>query len=120
MLRRRLHLCKLVATIAAKHVVIPGSPSPPPPPPPPPPLDALRQQKKALRTLVRRQLRALPPLAKQQEDEAIQKHVLAADWFRNSQRVCAYVSCARLQEVETSKIMACLLQRQHEFPGVSE
>jgi 5-formyltetrahydrofolate cyclo-ligase len=53
-------------------------------------------------------------------DEAIQKHVLAADWFRNSQRVCAYVSCARLQEVETSKIMACLLQRQHEFPGVSE
>jgi 5-formyltetrahydrofolate cyclo-ligase len=53
-------------------------------------------------------------------DEAIQKHVLAADWFINSLRVCAYVSCAKLQEVETSKIMACLLQRQHEFPGVSE
>jgi len=53
-------------------------------------------------------------------DEEIQKHVLAADWFRNSQRVCAYMSCARLQEVETSKIMAYLLQQQHEFPGVSE
>jgi 5-formyltetrahydrofolate cyclo-ligase len=114
MLTRRLHLCKLIATIAATHAVIPGSP--PPPPAPAPALDALRQQKKALRTLVRRQLRALPPLAKQQEDEAIQKHVLAADWFRNSQRVCAYMSCARLQEVETSKIMAYLLQQQHEFP----
>ncbi len=53
-------------------------------------------------------------------DEAIQKHVLATDWFRNSQRVCAYVSCASLREVETSKIVAYLLQRQHEFPGMSE
>ncbi|KAH9550052.1 hypothetical protein CY35_10G053000 [Sphagnum magellanicum] len=101
---RLLHLKNKVATMATH--VIPGSA----------PLDAVRQQKKALRTLVRRQLRALPPLAKQQEDEAIQKHVLATDWFRNSQRVCAYVSCASLREVETSKIMAYLLQRQHEFP----
>jgi hypothetical protein len=52
---RLLHLTNKVATMATH--VIPGSP----------PLDAVRQQKKALRTLVRRQLRALPPLAKQQE-----------------------------------------------------
>jgi hypothetical protein len=52
---RLLHLKNKVATMATH--VISGSP----------PLDAVRQQKKALRTLVRRQLRALPPLAKQEE-----------------------------------------------------
>lgn len=75
-------------------------------------MDTLRQQKKALRTIVRRELRNFSPDTKRQEDEAIQKHVLSADWYQNSKRICAYVSCASLREVETSHIMSDLLEKQ--------
>ena len=127
-------------------------------------LDAIRQQKKALRTIVRRQLRNLSPDVKHQEgkppslitlfstasscgelaidnfqrwpsywwiscilhrptvrscwfeiglskmwgksaDEEIQKHILAANWYQKSKRICAYVSCSSLREVDTSYIM---------------
>jgi len=81
-------------------------------------LDAIRQQKKALRTIVRRQLRNLSPDVKHQEDEEIQKHILAADWYQNSKRICAYVSCSTLREVDTSYIMADLLGKQQQDSGM--
>ena len=43
-------------------------------------------------------------------DEAIQSIVLEAPWFKSSQGLCAYISCAALREVDTSKVLAEILQ----------
>ena len=51
-------------------------------------------------------------------DEAIQKLILSADWYQNSKRICAYVSCASLREVDTSHIMTDLLEKQRRTEGV--
>lgn len=36
--------------------------------------------------------------------------MLEAPWFKSSQRLCAYISCAALREVDTSKVLAEILQ----------
>lgn len=42
-------------------------------------------------------------------DDAIQNIVLEAPWFKSSKRLCAYISCAALREVDTSKMLSAIL-----------
>lgn len=42
-------------------------------------------------------------------DEAIQNLVLEAPWFKSCRRLCAYISCSALREVETSKLLSEIL-----------
>lgn len=42
-------------------------------------------------------------------DDAIQRIVLEAPWFKSSRRVCAYVSCDPLREVDTSMILSGIM-----------
>jgi hypothetical protein len=42
-------------------------------------------------------------------DLAIQSTILNSSWFKASKRLCAYISCYRLREVDTSKILAEVL-----------
>ncbi|KAF8037210.1 hypothetical protein BT93_B0194 [Corymbia citriodora subsp. variegata] len=73
-------------------------------------LESIFKQKKILRTKVRRALKSMDPLQRSQEDEKIQSLVLDAPWFKSSQRLCAYISCSALREVDTSKILSRILQ----------
>lgn len=73
-------------------------------------LESIFKQKKILRTKVRRALKSMDPLQRSQEDETIQSLVLDAPWFKSSQRLCAYISCSSLREVDTSKILSRILQ----------
>ncbi|KAL2652510.1 hypothetical protein R1flu_020638 [Riccia fluitans] len=75
-----------------------------------PAVELLRQQKKALRLAMKRTLRNFPLESRLEEDKAIQKHVLSADWFAQSRSLCAYLSCAALREVDTNQIVASILQ----------
>ncbi|KAG6412252.1 hypothetical protein SASPL_124925 [Salvia splendens] len=56
------------------------------------PLEALFKEKKALRS------------------RAIQRVVLEAPWFKSCTRLCAYISCAALREVDTSKVLSEILK----------
>ncbi|KAL3684324.1 hypothetical protein R1sor_002346 [Riccia sorocarpa] len=78
-------------------------------------VELLRQKKKELRSSMKLTLRKFPLESRQEEDAAIQKHVLSADWFEQSRRFCAYLSCAKLREVDTTQIVASILQ-----PNASE
>ncbi|KAF8664248.1 hypothetical protein HU200_054790 [Digitaria exilis] len=70
---------------------------------------AVADQKRALRTEVRKALKALSPDQRASEDLAIQTTILESSWFKESKRLCAYISCRQLREVDTSKILAeCL------------
>ncbi|XP_038692719.1 5-formyltetrahydrofolate cyclo-ligase, mitochondrial isoform X2 [Tripterygium wilfordii] len=69
-------------------------------------LDALFQQKRSLRSRLRKQLKNMDPIQRSQEDNAIQNIVLEAPWFRASESMCAYISCASLREVDTSRIVS--------------
>ncbi|OWM90459.1 hypothetical protein CDL15_Pgr014762 [Punica granatum] len=73
-------------------------------------LEAIFKEKRILRSKVRKSLRSMDPLQRSQEDDAIQRIVLDAPWFRSSQRLCAYISCSALREVDTSKILSEILQ----------
>lgn len=42
-------------------------------------------------------------------DDEIQRLVLDAPWFKSCQRLCAYISCSALREVDTSKVLAEIL-----------
>lgn len=42
-------------------------------------------------------------------DIAIQNIVLEAPWFRSCQRLCAYISCSALREVDTSILLSEIL-----------
>ncbi|KAL6656846.1 hypothetical protein ACP70R_004626 [Stipagrostis hirtigluma subsp. patula] len=66
---------------------------------------AVADQKRALRAEVRRALKALSPDQRASEDLAIQSTILNSSWFKESKRLCAYISCAQLREVDTSKIL---------------
>ncbi|CAI9112442.1 OLC1v1012894C3 [Oldenlandia corymbosa var. corymbosa] len=68
-------------------------------------LGTIINQKKALRTKVRRALRSMDPNLRSQEDEAIQNLVLQAPWFKFCESLCAYISCSALREVDTSKLL---------------
>ncbi|KAL5994497.1 hypothetical protein ACLOJK_024550 [Asimina triloba] len=72
-------------------------------------LDAVFQQKRALRSKIRKDLKAMSPEQKREEDIAIQNIVLEAPWFKSSSRLCAYISCDALREVQTSKILSEVL-----------
>lgn len=43
-------------------------------------------------------------------DNAIQSNVLESPWFQSSRRLCAYISCSALREVDTSKLLSEILQ----------
>lgn len=42
-------------------------------------------------------------------DQAIQNAILNSSWFKESKRLCAYISCAQLREVDTSKVLSEVL-----------
>ncbi|KAK6123441.1 hypothetical protein DH2020_042823 [Rehmannia glutinosa] len=42
--------------------------------------------------------------------DAIQKIVLEAPWFKSCRRLCAYISCGALREVDTSKVLSEILK----------
>nr|XP_016474363.1 PREDICTED: 5-formyltetrahydrofolate cyclo-ligase, mitochondrial-like [Nicotiana tabacum] len=74
-------------------------------------LDTIFKQKKALRSVVKRDLKSMDPTLRSQQDEAIQRIVLEAPWFNASKRLCAYISCSALREVDTSQILSHILQK---------
>jgi len=69
------------------------------------------QKKRALRSRVRKELKALDPIQRQQEDEAVQDLVLEAPWFKSCNQLCAYISCEGLREVNTSRIVSKILDK---------
>jgi hypothetical protein len=42
-------------------------------------------------------------------DLAIQSNIMNSSWFKASKRLCAYISCAQLREVDTTKILTEVL-----------
>ncbi|CAH9140608.1 unnamed protein product, partial [Cuscuta epithymum] len=75
-------------------------------------LDAVFAQKKALRSKLKKDLKSMDPSLRSQEDEEIQNAILKAPWFRDCKRLCAYISCSALREVDTSTILSEILQTQ--------
>ncbi|GLT66518.1 hypothetical protein SLA2020_388780 [Shorea laevis] len=73
-------------------------------------LDAVFKQKRALRSRVRKALKAMDPALRSQEDSDIQSTVLKSPWFQSSTGLCAYISCSALREVDTSKLLSEILQ----------
>ncbi|CAI8596367.1 unnamed protein product [Vicia faba] len=73
-------------------------------------LDAIFKQKRTLRTQVRKTLKAIDPSLRSQQDNAIQDLILGAPWFKSSLRLCAYISCSSLREVDTFKLLSHILQ----------
>ncbi|XP_008239679.1 PREDICTED: 5-formyltetrahydrofolate cyclo-ligase, mitochondrial-like [Prunus mume] len=73
-------------------------------------LDGIFKQKRILRSKVRKALKAMDPTLRSHEDNAIQSIVLEAPWFRSSQRLCAYICCSALREVDTSNVLSAILQ----------
>ncbi|KAJ3674584.1 hypothetical protein LUZ60_005200 [Juncus effusus] len=69
----------------------------------------VQEQKKAVRSDIRRTLKALSPSQRSEQDLAVQNAILNSAWFKSSKRVCAYISCESLREVDTSKILAEIL-----------
>lgn len=78
---------------------------------------AVADEKRAVRSEVRRALKALSPDQRASEDLAIQSNILNSSWFKASKRLCAYISCAQLREVDTSKILAEVLSQNSEHDG---
>ncbi|XP_021310289.1 5-formyltetrahydrofolate cyclo-ligase, mitochondrial isoform X2 [Sorghum bicolor] len=77
---------------------------------------AVADQKRALRADVRRALKALSPDQRASEDLAIQTTIMDSSWFKASKRLCAYISCKQLREVDTSKILEeCLSSNPEEL-----
>ncbi|XP_021761722.1 5-formyltetrahydrofolate cyclo-ligase, mitochondrial-like [Chenopodium quinoa] len=73
-------------------------------------LDPIFKQKRLIRSKVRKSLKEMDPSHRAMEDDAIQRLVLDAPWFKSSKRLCAYISCRALREVDTSKVLAKILQ----------
>ncbi|XP_047068619.1 5-formyltetrahydrofolate cyclo-ligase, mitochondrial-like [Lolium rigidum] len=78
---------------------------------------AVADQKRAVRSEVRRALKALSPDQRASEDLAIQSNIMNSSWFKASKRLCAYISCAQLREVDTTKILAEVLSPNSEHDG---
>ncbi|CAM0906456.1 unnamed protein product [Alopecurus aequalis] len=78
---------------------------------------AVADQKRAVRSDVRRALKALSPDQRASEDLAIQSNILNSSWFKASKRLCAYISCAQLREADTTKILAEVLSPDAEHDG---
>ncbi|KAK6924924.1 5-formyltetrahydrofolate cyclo-ligase [Dillenia turbinata] len=75
-----------------------------------PNLDPIFKQKRILRSKVRKELKSMDPNLKTQQDNAIQEIVLEAPWFKHSKRLCAYISCNALREVDTLRILSEILK----------
>ncbi|KAK3000246.1 hypothetical protein RJ639_023973 [Escallonia herrerae] len=73
-------------------------------------LDATFKLKRALRSRVRKDLKSMDPALRSLEDHAIQSIILEAPWFKSCKRLCAYISCSTLREVDTSKVLSDILQ----------
>ncbi|XP_073134315.1 5-formyltetrahydrofolate cyclo-ligase, mitochondrial isoform X2 [Henckelia pumila] len=69
-------------------------------------LDTIFQLKKSLRLKIKKELKSMDPILRSQEDDAIQRIVLESPWFRTCKRLCAYITCAALREVDTSKLLS--------------
>ncbi|KAF1870832.1 hypothetical protein Lal_00030142 [Lupinus albus] len=72
-------------------------------------LDAIFKHKRMLRTQVKKVLKAIDPSLRSQQDNDIQNIILGAPWFKSSIRLCAYISCSALREVDTSKLLSEIL-----------
>ncbi|XP_021818720.1 5-formyltetrahydrofolate cyclo-ligase, mitochondrial-like [Prunus avium] len=75
------------------------------------PIEALFQQKRSLRSRIRKELRNMDPVRRSEEDAAIQSIVVNAPWFKYSKSVCAYISSPALQEVDTTRIVSEILSK---------
>ncbi|KAJ6849520.1 5-formyltetrahydrofolate cyclo-ligase, mitochondrial isoform X1 [Iris pallida] len=73
--------------------------------------DPVRQQKRALRSKIRNDLRAFPQSQRAQEDVEVQNIVLGSSWFNSASRLCAYISCEALREVDTSRVLSEVLKQ---------
>uniref|UniRef100_A0A803L8X6 5-formyltetrahydrofolate cyclo-ligase n=2 Tax=Chenopodium quinoa TaxID=63459 RepID=A0A803L8X6_CHEQI len=73
-------------------------------------LDPIFKQKRLIRSKVRKSLKEMDPSQRAIEDDAIQRLVLDATWFKSCRRLCAYISCRALREVDTTKVLAKILQ----------
>ncbi|XP_068645493.1 5-formyltetrahydrofolate cyclo-ligase, mitochondrial-like [Aristolochia californica] len=71
--------------------------------------DPIAQQKRVLRTKVRKELKAMTASERTQQDIAVQNFVVEAPWFQSCNSLCAYISCEALREVDTSKLLAEIL-----------
>ncbi|XP_010243805.1 PREDICTED: 5-formyltetrahydrofolate cyclo-ligase, mitochondrial isoform X1 [Nelumbo nucifera] len=72
-------------------------------------LDPIFHQKRTLRSKVRKDLKGMNASQRSQEDIAIQNIVLESSWFKSTERLCVYISCDALREVNTSKILSEIL-----------
>ncbi|PPS12981.1 hypothetical protein GOBAR_AA07660 [Gossypium barbadense] len=72
-------------------------------------LDAIFEQKRSLRSKVRKALKNMDPILRSQEDNAIENIVVESSWFKASKSLCAYVSSPALLEVGTSRIISEVL-----------
>ncbi|KAE8701417.1 5-formyltetrahydrofolate cyclo-ligase [Hibiscus syriacus] len=82
-------------------------------------LESVFKQKRILRTKVRQALKSMDPSLRSQEDDMIQSIVLEAPWFKSSKRLCAYISCSALREVDTSKLLSQILHNPPSAPDGS-
>ncbi|KAH1111865.1 hypothetical protein GYH30_010285 [Glycine max] len=80
-------------------------------------LDAIFKHKRLLRTQVRKTLKSIQPSLRSHQDNTVQDIVLGAPWFKSSRRLCAYISCAALREVDTLKILSQILQHNNATDG---
>ncbi|XP_039031050.1 5-formyltetrahydrofolate cyclo-ligase, mitochondrial-like [Hibiscus syriacus] len=82
-------------------------------------LESVFKQKRFLRTKVRQALKAMDPSLRTREDDIVQSKVLEAPWFKSSKRLCAYISCSVLREVDTSKLLYQILHNSSSAPDGS-
>ncbi|CAN1151341.1 5-formyltetrahydrofolate cyclo-ligase, mitochondrial [Linum perenne] len=69
-------------------------------------LEAVFQDKRSLRSKIRKALKGMDSAERARQDEAIQGLVLEAPWFKASKSLCAYISCPSLREVDTAMIVS--------------
>ncbi|XVE84960.1 hypothetical protein DITRI_Ditri17bG0053700 [Diplodiscus trichospermus] len=72
-------------------------------------LEAIFEQKRSLRSKVRKALKNMDPIQRSQEDNAIRNIVLESSWFKASKILCAYISSPALHEADTSRIISEVL-----------
>ncbi|XP_022776007.1 5-formyltetrahydrofolate cyclo-ligase, mitochondrial-like isoform X2 [Durio zibethinus] len=72
-------------------------------------LEAIFEQKRSLRSKIRKALKNMDPIQRSQEDNAIQNIVLESSWFKASKSLSAYISSPALREVDTSRIISEVL-----------
>ncbi|XP_073299484.1 5-formyltetrahydrofolate cyclo-ligase, mitochondrial-like [Primulina huaijiensis] len=73
-------------------------------------LDTIFELKKSLRFKIKKELKSMDPIYRSQEDDEIQRIVLESPWFKTCKRLCAYITCAALREVDTSKLLSEILR----------